>query len=199
MLAAAARLTAARTKGAAGLSKRVEAELSALGMGKARFEVSLTPLASPGPRGLEKAEFLISANPGEPLKPLSKVASGGELSRVMLAIKVVLSKADALPTLIFDEVDSGVGGETATAVGKKLRAAAAGRQVLCITHLPQIASMAEEQFMVEKTAAGGRTEVAVRRLSSRERVDEVARMLGGSGLKTASAHAEELVRQGRMF
>lgn len=199
MTAAAARLTAARNKGASGLSKRVEAELSALGMGKVRFDVRLTPLTAPGPRGCEKAEFLISANPGEAPKPLSKVASGGELSRVMLAIKVVLSSVDELPTLIFDEVDSGVGGETATSVGKKLREAAAGRQVLCITHLPQIASMADEHFMVEKTASGDRTEVAVRKLSRRERVDEIARMLGGAGLKTASAHAEELVRQGGAF
>jgi DNA repair protein RecN (Recombination protein N) len=196
MKAAAARLTAARNKGASGLSRRVEDELSALGMSKVRFDVRLAPLTAPGPRGCEKAEFLISANPGEAPKPLSKVASGGELSRVMLAIKVVLSRVDELPTLIFDEVDSGVGGETATSVGKKLREAAAGRQVLCITHLPQIASMADEHFMVEKTASGDRTEVAVRKLSRRERVDEIARMLGGAGLKTASAHAEELVRQG---
>lgn len=193
---AAARLTVARKDGATGLSKRVEAELSALGMGKARFEVKLSPLPAPGPRGCEKAEFMISANPGEAPKPLSKVASGGELSRVMLAIKVVLSRVDALPTLIFDEVDSGVGGETATSVGKKLREAAEGRQVLCITHLPQVASMADEHFVVEKTTSGGRTEVVVRKLSRRERVDEIARMLGGAGLKTASAHAEELVRQG---
>jgi len=196
MMAASARLTAARKDGASGLSLRVEAELAALGMGKARFDVRLTQLAAPGPRGCEKAEFMISANPGEAPKPLSKVASGGELSRVMLAIKVVLSKVDALPTLIFDEVDSGVGGETATSVGRKLREAADGRQVLCITHLPQVASMADEHYMVEKTASDGRTEVSVRKLSHQERVDEIARMLGGSGLKTASAHAEELVRQG---
>ncbi len=194
----ATRLSEGRAKGAAGLSRKVEAELSGLGMKKARFEVSFEPLASLGPRGAERAEFLISANPGEPPRPLAKVASGGELSRVMLALKVVLARADSVPTLIFDEVDSGVGGTTATEVGKKLKEASLGRQVLCITHLPQIASVANAHFLVEKTAQGGRTKVAVRRLDKEERVREVARMLGGEGSKTASAHAEELVRRGEL-
>lgn len=115
----------------------------------------------------------------------------------MLALKVILAKADMVPTLIFDEVDSGVGGTTAGVVGRKLREAAIGRQVLCITHLPQIASLAEEHFLVEKTSEGGRTTVGVRKLDKEERVKEVARMLGGmEGSMTASAHAEELVRQG---
>jgi len=186
-----------RAEGAKGFAGKVEGELSGLGMGKARFEVKLDRLPAPGPKGLEKAEFMFSANPGEPPRPLSKVASGGELSRVMLALKVVLARADRVPTLVFDEVDSGVGGVTAGAVGRKLREAASGRQVLCITHLPQIASLAEEHFTVEKHVQGGRTTVRVKRLDKDVRVKEIARMLGGeAGSATASAHAEELVRQG---
>ena len=192
-------LSAGRRKGACALSKKIEAELAGLGMQKAKFQAALTPLPEPGPRGAEKVEFLFSANPGEPPRPLSKIASGGELSRVMLAVKVILADADRVPTLIFDEVDTGVGGNTAVALGKKLREAAAGRQVLCITHLPQVASFAGEQFMVEKSVAGGQTAVSVRKLGKDERVREIARMLGGEGSKAASAHAEELVKQGELY
>jgi DNA repair protein RecN (Recombination protein N) len=166
-------------------------------MEKARFEVRLEALPALGPSGAEKAEFLFSANPGEPPRPLARIASGGELSRVMLALRVVLASADMVPTLVFDEVDSGVGGTTAGAVGRKLREAAAGRQVLCITHLPQIASLSEDHYVVEKKEEKGRVSVRVRKLGKEERVKEVARMLGGvEGSRTASAHAEELVKQG---
>jgi len=189
----------ARMDGARGLARKVEAELDGLGMPKARFEAGFTALDSLGPKGMDRVEFLISANPGEPMKPLCKVASGGELSRVMLALKVILARADRVPTLIFDEVDSGVGGVTASAVGRKLKEAATGRQVLCITHLPQIASLASEHFTVEKKHDGGHTTVRVKRLDKDGRVTELARMLGGDeGTKTASAHAEELVRQGEL-
>lgn len=189
-------LTAARKKGAKDFARKVEEELAGLGMEKARFEVSFSGLDAPGPRGADKAEFLFSANPGEPPKPLSRVASGGELSRVMLALKVILSRADMVPTLIFDEVDSGVGGQTASALGRKLREAAQGRQVICITHLPQIASQADGHYVVEKFSEGGRTRVDVRKLDKEERVKEVARMMGGVGSATASAHAAELVERG---
>ena len=192
-------LSAGRKKGADALSKKIEAELAGLGMQKARFQAALTPLPEPGPRGAEKVEFLFSANPGEPPRPLSKIASGGELSRVMLAVKVILADADRVPTLIFDEVDTGVGGTTAVALGKKLREAAAGRQVLCITHLPQVASFAGEQFAVEKSVRDGQTAVSVRKLGKDERIKEIARMLGGEGSRAASAHAEELVRQGELW
>ncbi|MBI5190154.1 MAG: DNA repair protein RecN [Nitrospirae bacterium] len=188
-----------REAGAAGFCRKVEAELSGMGMDKAVFEVRLDRLTEPGPLGRERAEFMFSANPGEQPRPLAKVASGGELSRVMLALKVVLAGADRVPTLIFDEVDSGVGGVTASAVGQKLKEAASGRQVLCITHLPQVASFAGTHFKVEKSFADGRVAVGVVRLSGDERVREVARMLGGTeGSDTASAHAEELVKRGRL-
>ena len=197
---AAAGLRQARMEGATGFSGKVLEELKGLGMPKARFEAGFEALGRPGPRGFDRVEFLISANPGEALKPLSKVASGGELSRVMLALKVILARADRVPTLIFDEVDSGVGGLTAGAVGRKLREVAGGRQVLCITHLPQIASLAAEHYLVEKTVHDGRTRASVRKLDMEGRVREVARMLGGEeGSSTASAHAEELVRQGEFY
>ena len=190
-------LSEARREGARGFCRGMEAELAGLGMAKARFEVRFDDLPAPGPGGLERAEFMFSANPGEPPRPLARIASGGELSRVMLALKVILAHADGVPTLIFDEVDSGVGGATAGAVGRKLREASAGRQVLCATPLPQVASLAEEHYAVLKDVQGQTTSVRVRRLNKEERVKEIARMLGGGeGSLTASAHAEELVRRG---
>lgn len=196
LMEAARELSVQRKKGADGFAGKVQSELADMGMPRAVFGVTFTELDEPGPRGFEKAEFMFSANPGKEPLPLAKVASGGELSRVMLALRVILSREDSVPTLVFDEVDSGVGGVTAGAVGRKLRSAADGRQVLCITHLPQIASLAREHFTVEKRMDGAGVKVLVRRLDKRERVDELARMLGGEGSKTASAHAEELVRQG---
>lgn len=193
------RLGRLRRDGAGRFSERVCAELSGMGMPKAVLTASFSPLDRPGPTGLEKAEFMFSANPGRPPMPLARIASGGELSRVMLALKVVLSLKDTVPTLVFDEVDSGVGGVTAVEVGKKLRQAARGRQVLCVTHLPQIASLAAEHFTVHKIADESGTEVVVRRLDRDERVLELARMLGGGeDSKTACAHARELVRQGEI-
>jgi len=189
-------LSGERQKGAGNFCARVVSELKGLGMGRARFEVSFADMPEPGPRGLDRAEFLFSANEGQEPKPLARIASGGELSRVMLALKVILAGADRVPTLIFDEVDTGVGGDTAGAVGMKLREVSAGRQVLCITHLPQIASLAESHYHVGKQSEGGRTIVSVTRLDKEGRVKEVARMLGGEGSKTASAHAKALVNQG---
>jgi DNA repair protein RecN (Recombination protein N) len=189
-------LSERRGAGAKEFGTKIRSELTELGMAKAEFKVEFYPQEKPGPQGMEKAEFLFSANPGEGLKPLSKVASGGELSRVMLALKVILSGADRVPTLIFDEVDSGIGGKTAVAVGRKLRQAAARRQVLCITHLPQIASQAGEHFVVEKQTDGKRTKVTIHKLDKDERVREVARMLGDDESSAASAHAAELVKRG---
>ena len=131
--------------------------------------------------GLEEAEFLLSVNPGEEVRPLAKVASGGELSRIMLALEGILAEADDTPTLIFDEVDSGIGGGMAEMVGRKLAAVGTTRQVLCVTHLPQIAAMADAHFRVEKRTHGGRTETSVHRLEGEDRVEEVARMLGAAG------------------
>jgi DNA repair protein RecN (Recombination protein N) len=139
-------------------------------------------------------EFLLAANPGEPLRPAKAVASGGELSRVMLAIKSAFAQADRTPLLIFDEVDSGVGGEVARAVGERLAALARGRQVLCVTHLPQVACFAQTHFHVSKEAVGGRTRVRVDRLDGDRRVETVATMLGGRGVTVASRkHAQELL------
>jgi len=191
-------LTEARLGGSAGLASRVQDELKGLGMLNARFEVGIEPLGSPGPNGSERAEFMFSANIGERPRPLGKIASGGELSRVMLALKVTLAGADGTPTLIFDEVDTGVGGVTAVTVGRKLKEAATGRQVLCVTHLPQVASFAGAHYLVEKRVEGGRTLVGVRTLDRKGRVSEVARMLGGEGSEAASAHASELVEQGEI-
>lgn len=197
--AAAGVLSKARAAGAKGFEDRVAAELSDMGMPKAVFRVGISPLGRTGPKGSDRVEFLFSANPGKEPFPLAKIASGGELSRVMLALKVLLTGAGGVPTLVFDEVDSGVGGVTAGAVGRKLKAAADGRQVLCVTHLPQIASMAAEHYTVEKSVGTTGVEVTVRRLDKKQRVDELARMLGGEeGSATASAHAEELVRQGEL-
>ncbi len=190
------KLSGKRNSGAGEFGERVRSELSELGMEKAQFRVEFYPQERPSAHGMERAEFLFSANPGEGPKPLAKIASGGELSRVMLALKVILSSADNVPTLIFDEVDSGVGGKTAVAVGRKLKEAAMNRQVLAITHLPQIASQAGEHFVVEKTTDGKSTKVSIRRLGKDERVREVARMLGDDESKAASAHAAELVKRG---
>jgi DNA repair protein RecN (Recombination protein N) len=145
-------------------------------------------------RGIDRAEFLLSANPGVEPRPLARIASGGELSRVMLALKAALADADRVPTLVFDEVDIGIGGRTARAVGDRLRAIARGRQVLCITHLPQIASLAHVQYTVDKRVAAGSTRVRVRRLEEDGRVNEIARMLAGGPVTEATLrHAAELL------
>jgi DNA repair protein RecN (Recombination protein N) len=183
-----------------GLARAVEAELAALHIPRARLEARVERLADEqlGPRGLDRVEFLFTANPGEPLAPLNRVASGGELSRVLLAVKSVLSTGDAVTTYVFDEVDSGVGGAVAEAIGRRLYSASRQRQVLCITHLPQIAAFADAHFRVEKHTQAGRTITRVLRLGDEERIEEIARMLGGSRV-TASAreHAHALVAEAR--
>jgi DNA repair protein RecN (Recombination protein N) len=151
-----------------------------------------------GPRGVDQAEFLFSGNAGEDARPLARIASGGELSRTMLAIKVVLAATDAVPVVIFDEVDVGIGGKTADTVGKKLRQVARVRQVLCVTHLPQIAAYADVHFRVEKREEDGRTATTVAVLVKNDRVREVARMLGGESVTdTSLQHAFELIAQAR--
>jgi DNA repair protein RecN (Recombination protein N) len=182
-----------RTKAAAGLAKAVEAEFGALHLAGARLQVAIESGEElPGPRGRDDVQFLFSANPGEPLAPLSRVASGGELSRVLLAIKGALASGDQVATYVFDEVDAGVGGEVAEAIGRRLRSAANDHQVLCVTHLPQIAAFADAHFHVDKHTEGGRTRTRVRRLSDDERTDELARMLGGAK-KSAREHAAQLL------
>jgi DNA repair protein RecN (Recombination protein N) len=204
-LEVATELSKRRRSSAGAFEKRVLAELRPLAMERARFEVGFTPeriTSEPDPAGwteagLESAEFLLSANPGEELKPLARVASGGELSRILLALKSVAS-LDALGlTLVFDEVDTGIGGAVAEAVGRKLRSMASRHQVLCVTHLPQIASLADRHYVVRKRVDGGRTRTSVVALEADDRVDEVARMLGGESItEAARQHAREMVRQG---
>jgi DNA repair protein RecN (Recombination protein N) len=183
----------------------VEAELGQLAMEKTRFRVGFEPEAAgeEPPRaawseqGFECVEFLISPNPGEPLRPLAKIASGGELSRLMLALKSVAHLDTAGKTLVFDEVDAGIGGRVAEVVGRKLRGMARSHQVLCVTHLPQIASLADRHLVVRKHAEKNRTRTTVEAVEGPSRVEEVARMLGGETItETTRQHARELVEQG---
>jgi DNA repair protein RecN (Recombination protein N) len=186
------------------LVRRVQAELAELAMEKTRFEVLFTPAdpeaaldpSSWTEQGLERAEFLLSPNPGEELRPLARIASGGELSRIMLALKsVVRSDAPGL-TVVFDEVDAGIGGRVAEVVGRKLKALADRQQVLCVTHLPQIAALADQHLAVRKQVARGRTQTDVDALSEADRVEEVARMLGGETItQAARVHAREMLKQ----
>jgi len=175
---------------------RLERELRALGMERAVFRIALErgALDDVSPRGLDRAEFRLSTNPGEELRPLARVASGGELSRAMLALKTVLAKADRVPTMVFDEVDAGIGGRVAAVVAQKLAGAAEGRQVLCVTHLAPIAARAHHHLRVAKSVRAGRTRVSAELLAGEARVEEVARMLGGARVTdTARGHARELL------
>jgi len=171
-------------------------ELRQLGMERARFEIAVTraPLAEIGPRGLDRVEFRLSTNPGEDLRPLSRIASGGELSRTMLALKAILARAERVPTMVFDEVDSGIGGRVAAVVAQKLAAAAEGRQVLCVTHLAPIAARAAHHVRVAKSVRGGRTRVSAESVTGEARVEEIARMVAGDRVtETARGHARELL------
>lgn len=188
-------LSEKRAEAATRLTNLVDKELNALKMASVRFLVQVMPNEPDqldGPDGADRVEFLLSANAGEPLKPMSRVASGGELSRVMLALKSVLADVDHVPVLIFDEIDTGVGGAVAATIGKRLRELGRYHQVLCITHLPQVASQAQHHFSVEKSEVKGRTVTTVRSLTGTSREGEIARMLGGERItqKTRSAAAE---------
>ncbi len=192
---AAATLGAKRLEGAKALSKRVVAELTDLGFKQAGFDIRLDPQPEPGPDGAEVAEFLFAPNPGEPVQPLRSIASSGEISRVMLALKSALADQDRIPLLVFDEIDANVGGEIATKVAGKMRELGLGHQVLCITHLPQVAAYASSQFLVEKSVNDGRTGTTLRPLDQSSRVLEIARMLGGVST-SAKTHAEALLQEG---
>jgi DNA repair protein RecN (Recombination protein N) len=195
-------LSKSREHAAKQLCLSIERELKDLGMNQAKLEVQFEQLNQGcqvddvwiGPRGLERASLAISANTGEPLMPLQKVASGGELSRITLAIKRVIAAQDPVVTYIFDEVDSGVGGPTAEALGKKLRAVSTQRQVLCITHLPQIAAMGHQHLFVSKQVSKDRTYSTIKHLKENERIEEISRMLGGTRITdTTRANAIELL------
>ncbi len=192
-------LSTQRAIAARELGERVAAALAGLGMPGGRFAIHLDRLAQPTPAGLETVEFQVSANSGQPLRPLAKVASGGELSRISLAIQVITARTARIPTLIFDEVDTGIGGGVAEVVGRQLRELGTGRQVLCVTHLPQVAAQAHQHFKVEKQANGETTHTQVLALAPDERVAEVARMLGGMALTANTlAHAREMVENAVM-
>jgi DNA repair protein RecN (Recombination protein N) len=204
----AQKLSLERQRAAKKLKREMEKEVRSLGMAETRFEVrflSQEDKADAPPffiagkklteRGMDQLEFHFSPNPGEPVKPLAKIASGGELSRLMLALKSLVLTPGVVSTLLFDEVDSGVGGRVAEIVGKKLKQVAAHHQVISVTHLPQIAALADHHFVVEKDVEKGRTFTTVKRLSAKERIVEVARMLGGIKItEQTRRHAEEMVR-----
>ncbi|SEL04929.1 DNA replication and repair protein RecN [Pseudoxanthomonas sp. GM95] len=178
---AAAALTKARTKAATTLAKKTSALIGELGMGGGKLEVQLEPAEAerPDPQGAERVELLVAANAGQPPRPLRKVASGGELSRISLAIEVAALGSDAVPTMIFDEVDSGIGGAVADIVGKKLRDLGRERQVLCVTHQPQVAAQGHAHYRVSKAPVEGMTQSSVEALDAKARQEELARMLGG--------------------
>src|SRR4051812_24011382 len=184
----------ARSKAAPKLTENIRANLRDLGFRQSEFEVKLSGLEEARPAGFDAVELLFSPNPGEPLKPLRLIASSGEISRLMLAIKSSLAAQDAIPLLVFDEIDANVGGEIANAVGEKMRKLATEHQVLCITHLPQVAAAAATQFVVTKEVVGGRTHSRLSEVSGKARQEEIARMLGG---KTDSAlkHAATLLKR----
>lgn len=186
------KLNAKRAAAAPKLATSVTAQLRDLGFKKSDFRVGLNALEKPGPHGLENIEFLFAPNPGEPPKPLKAIASSGEISRVMLAVKSSLAAQDTIPLLVFDEIDANVGGEIAHAVGAKMKSLAGEHQVLCISHLPQVAAQANTQFVVTKEFTKDRTISQLEKVEGKARVEEIARMLGGKS-DSALAHAKTLL------
>ncbi|MGZ4966138.1 MAG: DNA repair protein RecN, partial [Chthoniobacterales bacterium] len=183
-----------RAKAAPKLSAQIQENLRGLGFRQSEFEAKLSTLEEPTVHGYDAVELLFSPNPGEPLKPLRSIASSGEISRLMLAIKSSLAAQDSIPLLVFDEIDANVGGEIANAVGAKMRALAQEHQVLCITHLPQVAAAAASHFVVTKEVAHGRTFSELREVKSKARQEEIARMLGGRS-ESAMKHAASLLKE----
>jgi DNA repair protein RecN (Recombination protein N) len=192
--ASADRLSAQRKGAAQALSKAVSEGMQQLAMAGGRFAVELHPLEAPAATGAEEVEFTVSSHPSLPLRPLAKVASGGELSRISLALQLVASKASPVGTLVFDEVDSGIGGAVAETVGRSLRRLGRERQVLCVTHLPQVAAQGDRQWTVVKAGSRRKLSVSVRQLERDARVEELARMLGGAQITaTTRRHAAEML------
>ena len=186
-------LSTRRQQGAKKLIIAITAALTDLGFRQAGFQIALEPLAEPGTHGGEEADFLFAPNPGEPLQPLRMIASSGEVSRVMLALKSAMAHQDRVPLLVFDEIDANVGGEIALRVGAKMKELGKEHQVLCITHLPQVAAAAAAQFVVEKEVRDGRTSTSLRVVEGKKREEEIARMLGGAS-DSALAHARVLLQ-----
>ena len=193
---AAGKLSKTRQSAATKLSKATTGLIAELGMGGGHFEIAIEPNEAerPDPLGSERVEFLVAANAGQPPRALRKVASGGELSRISLAIEVAALGLDAVPTMVFDEVDSGIGGAIAEIVGQKLRALGDKRQVLCVTHLPQVAAQGHAHYRVSKAPVDGMTQSSVESLAAKQREEELARMLGGVEVsKEARAAARKLL------
>ena len=196
--AQASALSEARTRAAAELGNRVGTAMETLGMPGGRFEITLEPFNQPSAQGLESTVLLVSANPGQPLGDIARMASGGELSRISLAIQVVTADSSQTPTLIFDEVDTGIGGAVAEVVGRQLRQLGRSHQVLCVTHLPQVAAQAHWHYRVSKRNRDGQTQTRVEPLTEGQRIEEIARMLGGVRLTDrARDHAREMLTQAR--
>lgn len=199
----AEKLNAEREKAAVILEKNITAELENLEMKNSSFKVELSFIKEEkyfSKNGLNSVEFLISSNAGEPLKPLSRIASGGEMSRIMLAIKTILANVDAIPTLIFDEIDTGISGKAAQKVGEKLSYISKTYQVLCVTHLSQLACMADNHLYIEKNSDGENTYTTVRKLDHKGRIEEIARIIGGSDITAlALKHSEELIEAADLF
>lgn len=192
----AQQISAMRQQAAPVLAKSVTAQMQQLGMPGGRFAIQLQPLAKGelSATGLERVEFLVSANPGQPLRALTKVASGGELSRISLALQVTAAQVARIPTLVFDEVDVGIGGRVAEIVGQQLRRLGTSREVLCITHLAQVAALGDQHLQVSKTNTGASTSATVRTLAGRDRINEIARMIGGIKIsKKTLAHAQDML------
>ncbi len=199
-MSAAKALSAERSKAARAFSAAVTDAMSGLGMPDGKFDVALSRLGddSARPWGIDDVDFMISANPGQKPQPLAKIASGGELSRMSLSIQVIASDGSSIPTMVFDEVDSGVGGGVAEMVGRRLQQLGDTRQVLCVTHLPQVASLADRHFRVSKVSDGKSTRTGLQMLGKEERVEELARMLGGVEItKKTLDHAAEMLAGGR--
>ncbi|MGB5440823.1 MAG: DNA repair protein RecN [Gammaproteobacteria bacterium] len=197
-LGCARQLSGKRKKTARAFARQITAAMQTLGMAGGIFDVAVSQRkdGSFGRHGMDNIEFMVSANKGQPLQALGKVASGGELSRISLSIQVICAGSDVIPTLIFDEVDSGIGGGVAEIVGEKLRDLGQQRQVLCVTHLPQVAALAHHQLQVTKLSGEDSTRIRIRALNREERIDELARMLGGVKITTQSReHAREMIEQ----
>jgi DNA repair protein RecN (Recombination protein N) len=187
-------LTQARKSSALDLELQIQKELSELGFQHAQLKINVEALPDFSENGMDKVEFLIRTNKGEPLKPLSRIASGGEMSRIMLAFKKVIADFDQIPSMIFDEIDSGISGVAASIVGKKLKQIADTKQVICITHLPQIAACGKQNFRIEKKETDTSTITQVISLNSTDKIQEIARLLGGETItSTTLESARELI------
>jgi DNA repair protein RecN (Recombination protein N) len=195
-IALAGKLTQARRKTAKQLAKAVVGNMTQLGMANGQFSIELIPLEDAGPHGAETIEFQVTTNPGQPLRAIAKVASGGELSRISLALQVIIAGKGRIPTLIFDEVDVGIGGGTAEVVGRLLYQLGRDRQVICVTHQPQVAALADQHLLVHKLTGDTTTHTSVRELPHDERVEEIARMLGGLEITAQTrSHAQEMLER----